>query len=128
MLGSSAYKLSWARANRARIKQQRQLRALDPEKHLADVKAKMRHHYKRYGLTLEDFDRMLLAQNNACAICHSTLPGKEIKRRFAVDHDHATGRIRGLLCHGCNVLLGHLEKEKDIVLNAVAYLSGERIV
>lgn len=60
---------------------------------------------QRYGITLADYDAMLKAQGGGCAICAKP-PGK---RRLAVDHDHKTGRIRGLLCSGCNTTLGWLE-------------------
>ena len=50
------------------------------------------------GVTSADYDRMLAAQGGVCAICGS--PPKT--RRLHVDHDHATGKVRGLLCHRCN--------------------------
>lgn len=53
-----------------------------------------------YGLTPEQYAKMQEAQGNACAICDYTpKPGR---RRLEVDHDHETGRVRGLLCHVCN--------------------------
>lgn len=62
----------------------------------------------RYGITVADYDRMLLAQGGRCAICKTD---KSLGRgRFHVDHDHATGRVRGILCHLCNTALGRIEK------------------
>lgn len=57
---------------------------------------------KRYGITIDDYDQMVEDQNGICAIC-----GKLNKhgRRLCVDHDHKTGRVRGLLCDRCNLLL-----------------------
>lgn len=50
------------------------------------------------GVTDDDYARMLAAQDGHCALC----PATPKTRRFSVDHDHATGRVRGLLCHRCN--------------------------
>lgn len=57
---------------------------------------------KRYGITLEDYNQMLDTQNGVCAICGK--PPK--KNRLAVDHNHITGKVRGLLCATCNKVLG----------------------
>lgn len=61
---------------------------------------------RRYGITLEQYELMLEHQGSRCAICG--LPHEE-SRPLAVDHCHATGRVRGLLCTGCNVALGYFE-------------------
>ena len=68
--------------------------------------ARDRYHLKyKYGLTPEDYDAKLIEQNGVCAIC-----GKPPnKRRLHIDHCHETGRIRGLLCTGCNTRLGWYE-------------------
>jgi hypothetical protein len=67
----------------------------------------MRKHHlkKRYGITPEDYDRMLKKQRGRCAICGK--PPK--KNRLAVDHCHNTNKIRGLLCAACNRTLGWAE-------------------
>lgn len=62
---------------------------------------------KRFGLTLEDYAKMLEAQNGVCAIC-KTPPASN--RRLAVDHCHTTRRIRQLLCTKCNTALGLLKR------------------
>lgn len=62
----------------------------------------------RYGITVADYDRMLSAQGGRCAICKTD---KSLGRgRFHVDHDHVTGRVRGILCHLCNTALGRIER------------------
>ena len=66
----------------------------------------------RYGITLEDYDAMLVAQGGGCALCQR-FPNEG--RRLAVDHDHETGRIRGLLCNPCNVMLGWYEARQDLI-------------
>lgn len=56
-----------------------------------------------YGISPEDKESLLLKQGGKCALCQKT-------KRLVVDHNHDTGAIRGLLCHGCNTGLGHFEK------------------
>jgi hypothetical protein len=58
----------------------------------------------RYGLTLQDYDNMLAAQQNRCGICGIHI--SELKEPIQVDHCHATGKVRGLLCRSCNIRLG----------------------
>lgn len=60
----------------------------------------------KYGITPADFDRMKSDQNGACALCREPLQENQVH----VDHDHNTGRVRGLLCIGCNVGLGQYER------------------
>ncbi len=80
------------------------------------------YHLKRlYGITLTQYNEILLGQGGACAICG----GKETKGRsehFHVDHDHATGKIRGLLCSGCNQGLGQFCDDTNRLRLAIRYL------
>jgi hypothetical protein len=78
-----------------------------------------------YGITTEDYERMLKSQKGKCAICKSTDKGQTGKGFFCVDHDHKTGKIRGLLCHRCNRGLGLLSDSLKNVERAVKYLKGE---
>lgn len=57
---------------------------------------------RNYGLSLEDYNRILLNQDNKCFICGRTPKQIKKKKMLAVDHDHETGEIRGLLCFNCN--------------------------
>lgn len=70
---------------------------------------------KRYGITFKQKDEILRRQNGLCAIC---------KRKLAkcIDHDHATGRIRGILCNRCNLGLGFFEDNSDMLELAIKYL------
>ena len=83
-------------------------------------KAKHRDSYLRlkYKITLSRYDELLRSQKNRCAICRQ----RPEKRRLAVDHDHATGAVRGLLCDNCNTMLGFAKDTTDILLRAVRYL------
>lgn len=75
---------------------------------------------REYGITLDDYERMLSEQGGACAIC-GALPGA---RRLAVDHCHKTGVVRGLLCTSCNVGIGNLADDPELLRSAIRYLEG----
>lgn len=74
------------------------------------IAASMRERaYKRlYGITVADYDRMLANQGGGCGICQTT--ESKGRGRFHVDHDHKTGKVRGILCHSCNTALGRVER------------------
>lgn len=75
-----------------------------------------------YGITPEDYDQMVMTQCGLCAICGE--PETVKKGMLAVDHDHDTGEIRGLLCARCNSGLGLLQDDPERVTSALAYLGG----
>ena len=77
---------------------------------------------RNYGITLEDYDRMLEEQEGKCKICGTTEPNG--KGRFHVDHNHDTQEVRGLLCHNCNRGIGYLRDDVSIILKALEYLNG----
>lgn len=68
-------------------------------------------------MTVEDFDEMIIDQRGRCGICEEQLSGA-----VAVDHDHVTGEVRGLLCYGCNTGLGALGDDIDGLMRAAAYV------
>jgi hypothetical protein len=70
---------------------------------------------QRYGLTVEQRDRMLAQQGGLCAICAKP-PAKPV-----VDHCHGTGTVRGILCHGCNLKLAGIDQPAFLAA-ALAYL------
>ena len=73
----------------------------------------------RYGINISKYNQMLSAQNGGCAICNEV---NKNGRRLHVDHDHETGEIRGLLCHGCNAALGLLKENLGVVLGMAEYI------
>jgi hypothetical protein len=76
-----------------------------------------------YGVTPDQYEQMMLGQDGRCAICRSEeWPGKG--NRPHVDHDHATGKVRGLLCGKCNVGLGNLDDDPARLRAAAAYLEA----
>ena len=64
------------------------------------------HIKQKYGLTAQDYDQMLLLQGGGCKLCGH----KAVKNRLPVDHDHTTGRVRGILCTPCNRAVGIVER------------------
>lgn len=82
---------------------------------------KKRLKYK-YGITMEDYKNIFHSQGSCCAICGvSNLP---TNGAFHLDHDHTTGKIRGILCNKCNHGLGLFMDNTDFLLRAATYLGG----
>lgn len=79
----------------------------------------------RYGITLEQYFEMWLQQGGACAICGQpeTTVIKGTPSLLSVDHDHKTGKVRALLCRGCNGGLGNFRENPKALRNAVKYLA-----
>lgn len=76
----------------------------------------------RYGITIAQYDALAEAQGGGCALCgKACTTGK----RLAVDHDHATGRVRGLLCRKCNRGLGHFDDDPAALRRAADYLTAQ---
>lgn len=76
----------------------------------------------KYGMTVDDYEALVLAQGGVCAICN----GRPGRKRLAVDHDHATGAVRGLLCEACNLALGGFRDDPTLLLRAAEYLAQTR--
>ena len=77
------------------------------------------HLMRRYGIGAADVERMIEEQGGVCAVCREGLPEH-------VDHDHETGRVRGILCFNCNGGLGQFRDRVDILSRAIAYLERTR--
>jgi hypothetical protein len=75
----------------------------------------------KYGITFDQYMQMLEDQNGVCRLCKGTNPSG---RRLAVDHNHETGEVRGLLCSNCNTALGLLKDNPVLLEAAIAYLRG----
>lgn len=83
--------------------------------------ARIRSRRRYYGLDPHVYDQIYESQHGLCAICGEPPP---LRRILHVDHDHRTGEVRGLLCHGCNWALGALGDTLEGVERAAAYLRG----
>lgn len=81
-------------------------------------KVRLRYLKARYGITLEEYSQMFDRQKGLCAICQ-----KPSEDRLHVDHCHATGKIRGLLCFKCNSMIGKANDEIAILQRAIQYLA-----
>lgn len=77
-----------------------------------------RHLKSRHGITKEQWHTMYAEQDGKCAICH--LPSK-----LMLDHCHTTNTIRGLLCHQCNLGLGHFKDNQELLQAAISYLQKQ---
>ena len=87
-------------------------------------------YFKRnYGITCDDYERMLYDQNELCAICYGEgfiMDHGRHQLKLVVDHCHSTGVVRGLLCHNCNRALGLLKDDTDVINRAIEYLKVQR--
>ncbi len=81
---------------------------------------------KLYGITPEQYIEILLSQNGVCRGCLK--PETAIDKRYgkiksmAVDHDHETGKVRGLLCTACNQAIGHMHDSSEVAFRLALYL------
>lgn len=81
-----------------------------------------------YGLTFDEYRKLLDHQQHRCAICGTTGDGMWLRREtrrdgWHIDHDHETGRFRGILCPPCNLILGYAKDNPDILWKAIEYLA-----
>lgn len=85
-----------------------------------------RRYLENYGISLEEYNAKLKEQGGCCAICRN--PERKLSKGglemqpLCVDHNHTTGKIRGLLCSGCNLAIGNMKENIDYLLSAVTYL------
>lgn len=90
----------------------------------ADRMLASRYLKRNYGITLSTYEELLQSQNNLCAICcgEGFIMANHHKMKLVVDHCHASGNVRGLLCHNCNRALGLLKDSDEVLLRAISYL------
>lgn len=90
----------------------------DKKRYWANPQGERERHYKRkYGVDLKGYNAMFEAQNGSCAICL-----RPATKTLDIDHNHATGEVRGLLCTNCNRMLGHAGDIPSVLENAAIYL------
>lgn len=76
----------------------------------------------RYGLTLEQYEQIVANQDGKCAICRVDNSQSFGKEKLCIDHSHSTGKVRGILCHKCNLILGFANDDPTLLRAAVDYL------
>lgn len=85
------------------------------------------YHLKyRFGIGVAEYNEMLRQQNGGCAICGTTDSKDSRTKHFSIDHCHATGKIRGLLCNNCNRALGGFEDSIEHLKAAINYLKRSK--
>lgn len=95
------------------------LASLSPERKEEIRKRQRQYRLKRqYSLSAEQFTDMFQRQGNACALCKSSTTA----HHWAVDHNHKTGAVRAILCHNCNVGIGHLQDNPELLRSAANYI------
>ena len=75
---------------------------------------------RAYGITPEEYNKMFTTQSGLCRGCKR--PQKDFKKSLSVDHCHLTGKVRGLLCAGCNLALGYVKDNATTLLSLATYL------
>ncbi len=103
-------------------KAKREKSAVQPHS-LACRVANLKYGLRFYDLTAEEFVRMYIEQGGRCRICRVKLGGM-LLRKLNIDHDHTTGKVRGLLCRSCNMGLGNFKDNVELLRNAVGYLEA----
>lgn len=112
----------------------REWRLANPERSRANARSYQTRNAERlfgarllrtYGISLEDYKEMLSAQGHKCAICDraDNNDKRPAYKKFHVDHDHATGLVRGLLCSTCNTGIGKFQDNTDLLRKAIDYLT-----
>lgn len=115
----AAYQADYRTANRDKHREyHRAYHVANRDRHI-DLGRKAYLKYK-YGISQDEYDAMLLSQGGVCKVCFKK---NTAGRRLAVDHDHETGAVRGLLCSPCNSALGLLNDDPEIINRASEYLS-----
>ena len=107
----------WQQANPERVNASQRLRRSTPE---AKLRERAGHLMRKYGMTIEQYDAMLETQGGGCFIC--SRPTRE-DISLHVDHDHSTGKVRGILCFRCNNALADFGEDPDILRKAASYVS-----
>ena len=105
--------LSWCKeCERTRKTEAARKRFTDPASRANETQ---RQKLWRYGLTPTAYSQLVDQHGGRCAVCNT-------EADLRIDHDHTTGKVRGLLCHHCNVALGHFKDSIPILNNAIDYL------
>ena len=121
----------WAKEADAKHHARYNWRERNPEKAKAlGRKQAQNRRFRKHGLTKEEYDKILKSQGYVCAACDnppvtsSVRPGANKYDDFVIDHDHVTGKVRGLVCTNCNVALGMIRDNPETARKLAAYLEA----
>ncbi len=120
MFDKHQYNKEYHRLNRPRmLERNRAWRKNNPDKMMVSRRQSSLKH--NYGISLEDYNRLFGEQNGLCLGCykHQT----QLKKRLVVDHNHKTGKVRGLLCSACNTVLGFANDKVETLQRLIDYIS-----
>jgi len=111
--------MKWRTKNRERVRANQ--RAWNKANRAKANEYRRKQYYKsKYGLTEEERDAMLAAQGFKCKTCRSDSPGNKVG--WVIDHCHSTNKVRGILCHDCNLALGHVKDDVVVLKNLIQHL------
>jgi len=108
------------RKNKARILE---YQSKDNKRYIVVYAARI---HRKYGLRLDQVSDMLDDQKGCCAICKESLVTPDCNKTYAIDHDHKTGKVRGLLCSLCNQSLGGFRDNTTYIREAINYLENNQ--
>lgn len=120
-MNSSAHRSEFSRSWRDRNPEKAQILAR---------RTSINRRFKKHGLTQEQYISLLASQNNVCAACHETPVTSAVRNsaiafdNFVIDHCHASGVVRGIVCNTCNVALGMIRDNPNTARKLAAYLEA----
>jgi hypothetical protein len=123
---------AWYQKNRKKMSENGKVYAMENKVQIKERKHKYHQRYYqerksiykdrklkyKYGISLKEFEYLLIKQDNKCAICKNSLSDQTT----VIDHEHSSNKIRGILCRSCNTGLGFFGDDPEILNQAVAYL------
>lgn len=113
----AAYRKKYYQNNKSRLDKKNRMYEQTPK---AKDRKRQAYFKRKYRITQEYMDALLLKQRFLCPLCGRSLTDTKV----VVDHNHMTGEVRGLLCYRCNTLLGQAEDSLSLLAKAMAYLRG----
>lgn len=117
------YRLQYNKLNKVKIQKSQKAYELKNKDAMFDYRKNWKLK-NRYGITTQDYLNMVISQDNKCAICNSpeTIRQNNKVNELAIDHDHKTNKVRGLLCGSCNRGIGLFKENTNLLKLAITYL------
>ena len=112
---------AWKAANKERF-DERHKKWCAANRERLNAQGRAAYYRQKYGLTIEERNAMLETQGGVCAVCEQV---ETARRGWAVDHCHKTGKVRGILCQACNLVLGHADDDIERLQRMIDYLDRD---